>query len=90
MIEDAEAAWASADAVADLPGGICGCNAGSGGGRGGLGVPRRFPLDFGGSAAAETKGCSGGEYWVPASTVDLGVGETERGLLCGFGPTVGD
>ena len=27
---------------------------------------------------------------MPASTVNFGVGEADRGLLCGFGPTLGD
>ena len=51
--EEAEAVivLSSDDAVAERLVDICGSIVGSGGGRGGLGVARRFPNDLGGSTA---------------------------------------
>lgn len=89
MVEDAEATCAFDDAVAGCFCGFFGSNAGSGGGRDGLGVTRRFSTDFGDSAA-EGMGCAGGEYCVPASTVGFGTEEVDRGRLFGFGSIAGE
>jgi hypothetical protein len=95
VVEDVVAVWESGGggggaATAGRFGGICGSSAGSGGGRGGLGVvPRRLPACFGRSKAEGT-GLMGGEYCVPASTVAFVGVCTERGLLLGFSPAVGD
>ena len=89
MVEDAEATpasdWVAVGRFADA----CGSRAGSGGGRGGLGLPRRFPVDLGRSAA-EGIGCDGGEYWVPASVIGFATGAVDSGRLGGLSPTVGD
>ena len=87
-MEHADTVLESDKVVAGRFEGICGSSEGSRGGRGGLGVPLRFPSDV--DWSEETVDGIGGEYCVPASTVALITEAEDVSLSSGFGVLVGD